>query len=124
MTARTILLVALGGGIGSVFRYLTGVLTSRYFQGHFPLATFITNILGCFLIGLIMGFLVKSQMQDSAMRWFLVTGFCGGYTTFSAFGYENIALLQGQHFITSFGYIALSVIAGLAAVWLGLFIAQ
>jgi CrcB protein len=124
MTARTILLVALGGGIGSVFRYLTGVLTSRYFQGHFPLATFITNILGCFLIGLIMGFLVKSQMQDSAMRWFLVTGFCGGYTTFSAFGYENIALLQGQHFIAGFGYIALSVIAGLAAVWLGLFIAQ
>jgi len=121
---RTILLIGLGGGIGSIFRYLTSVLVARYYPNSFPLATFLTNILGCFLIGIFMGFLAKSQFGSQDLRWLLVTGFCGGYTTFSAFGYENINLMQNGNFTLAFGYIALSVIFGLFAVWLGLFLTR
>lgn len=117
---RTVLIVALGGGIGSALRYLTSVFVSRYFTGHHSLATFLTNVLGCLLIGLLMGYFTKNQLEDSQLKWLLVTGFCGGYTTFSAFGYENISLMQNGQSLTAFLYIASSVVVGLAAVWLGL----
>jgi CrcB protein len=118
---RTFFLIALGGGVGSVFRYLTSIIVQKYYASVFPLATLITNILGCFLIGLIAGFLDKNQMTNSDLKWFLITGFCGGYTTFSAFGYENISLLQNNNSGLAFVYMGLSVITGLFAVWLGLF---
>lgn len=121
---RTILLVGIGGGIGSAFRYLTSVVAGKYFPGSFSLATFLTNFIGCFLIGLLMGYFLKNHMEESPMRWFLVAGFCGGYTTFSAFAYENIALLQAQNYLTAFSYIILSVVVGLAAVWCGLVLSR
>lgn len=121
---RIIFLVAIGGAAGSVLRYLTSVLTQKYVASLFPWATLITNIIGCFVIGILMGWLTKNQLADSNLKWLLVTGFCGGYTTFSAFGYENIALLQGQHSGLAFLYIAASVIVGLLAVWAGLLLAQ
>ena len=121
---RTILLVGIGGGIGSIFRYLTSVFTAKFYSNAWPLATLLTNIIGCFLIGIVMGFLTKTQMASSDLKWLLVTGFCGGYTTFSAFGYENISLMQSGHSLLAFSYIALSVIVGLFAVWLGLFVAR
>jgi CrcB protein len=71
-----------------------------------------------------MGWLAKNQLSDSNLKWFLVTGFCGGYTTFSAFGHENISLLQNGNLLLAFAYIAASIIVGLAAVWLGLFCSQ
>lgn len=117
---RTVLAVALGGAAGSVLRYLTSVITARYFAGSFPLATFLTNVLGCLLIGLLMGYFTKNQLEDSQLKWLLVTGFCGGYTTFSAFAHENVSLLQNGQPLTALGYVAASVIIGLAAVWLGL----
>ena len=114
------LFVAIGGAAGSVLRYLTSVFTNRYFQGHFPLATFISNAVGCLLIGLLMGFFLKNNLAESNLKWLLVTGFCGGYTTFSTFSFENIALMQSQQYGTAFLYITTSVIVGLAAVWCGL----
>lgn len=121
---RTLVLIALGGGIGSIFRYLTSVIVQKYYASIFPLATLITNVLGCFLIGLIVGLLEKNQMTNSDLKWFLITGFCGGYTTFSAFGYENISLMQSNHSGLAFVYIGVSIITGLFAVWLGLFLTK
>lgn len=117
---KTILYIAIGGAIGSVLRFLTSVLISKYWSDSFPLATFIANVIGCFLIGFLLGILTKNQLEDTNLKWFLVTGFCGGYTTFSTFGMENYNLLQNNNSLLAFGYIAASIILGLFAVWLGL----
>ena len=117
-------MIGLGGAIGSIFRYLTSIIVNKYWPNHFPLATFLTNIFGCFLIGLIIGFLAKNNLSDSEWKWFLITGFCGGYTTFSAFGYENIQLLQSNNAAIAFAYIAMSITVGLLAVWFGLFVTK
>ena len=117
---RTLLLIGLGGGIGSMLRYLTSVIIQKYYTSVFPLTTLVVNIIGCLLIGIIIGTLEKNQVTDSSMKWLLVTGFCGGYTTFSTFGYENITLLQNQHSGLAFLYIFTSVAIGLFSVWLGL----
>ncbi len=116
---KTLFLIGLGGGIGSVLRYLTSVVIEKYYATVFPLATLIINIFGCLLIGIIMGVLAKNQVTDSAIKWLLVTGFCGGFTTFSAFGYENIRLLQNGNVFLPFVYISCSIILGLGSVWLG-----
>jgi len=121
---RTLFLVAVGGAAGSVLRYLTSFLVHKFYPNAFPWATLLTNILGCFLIGLFIGQLQKHQMADSPLKWLLVTGFCGGYTTFSAFGYENLSLFQSGHNLQAMLYISASLIMGIGAVWLGLFISQ
>ena len=121
---KTIIYIALGGAIGSVLRYLTTVLVSKYWSTHFPLATFIANSVGCLLIGLFIGILEKNNLTNSHLKWFLITGFCGGYTTFSTFGLENFTLFQNQNSFMAFAYIGASVITGLAAIWLGLFVAK
>lgn len=121
---KTILYIAIGGAIGSVLRYLTTVLVSKFWSNQFPLATFIANVIGCFLIGLFVGILAKNQLTDSNLKWFLVTGFCGGFTTFSAFGMENFNLFQNNNSLLAFGYIALSILLGLFAVWFGLFVSK
>lgn len=117
---RTLIFIALGGSLGSVLRYLSSVIIQKYYTSFFPLATFLVNVIGCLLIGIIMGLFEKNQLTNSNIKWLLVTGFCGGFTTFSAFSFENITLLQNGNFGWAFLYIISSVVLGLGAVWLGL----
>lgn len=115
-----IVLVGLGGGIGSILRFLTSVLTEKHFTNAFPLSTFIVNIVGCFLIGILIGQLGQHIEANPNLKFLFITGFCGGYTTFSAFAIENLVLIQNQHYWTLLMYVGLSVLSGIGAVWLGL----
>ncbi|WP_205503997.1 fluoride efflux transporter CrcB [Rufibacter psychrotolerans] len=121
---KQILLVGLGGGVGSILRFLTSALTAKYYAGAFPLSTFGVNVMGCFLIGLLLGVLGQNMQTNQDLRLLFVTGFCGGYTTFSAFAAENIALWQNNHYWTVMAYTGLSVLTGLLAVGLGLTVAK
>jgi CrcB protein len=123
-TLRTLLLIGLGGGIGSMFRYLTAFFVHKHYAGIFPLATLLINVIGCFIIGLIVGGMERHQLTHPDLKFLFITGFCGGYTTFSAFAYENISLFQSNHSYLAFLYIGLSVFAGLSATWAGMLIVK
>ena len=121
---KTILYIAFGGAIGSVLRLLTSLFVAKFWANHFPLATFLTNVVGCFLIGLFIGFLEKNHLTDSNLKWFLITGFCGGFTTFSSFALENYNLLQNNHQITAYIYMASSIILTISAVGFGSYLSK
>lgn len=124
MMIRTILLVGLGGFLGSVCRYLTTALFTRLLPGVFPYGTFTANIVGCLLIGLVYSFSERLGWLTPEWRFFLATGFCGGYTTFSSFAYENIRMLQEDRYLTFAIYSISSFAIGLFAVWIGITIAR
>ncbi|MDR3226589.1 MAG: fluoride efflux transporter CrcB [Prevotellaceae bacterium] len=114
-----IILIGVGGGIGSIFRYLTSLFITKHFQSDFPIATFVVNFIGCLIIGFLLGFFAQQQIENHNLKFLFITGFCGGYTTFSTFAAENINLFQSESYITAFVYIFLSVFVCIAAVWLG-----
>jgi len=117
---RSIILVGIGGGIGSIIRYLTAVYVQKNFTTLFPWATFVANITGCLIIGLLLGLSEKYNLIGSDMKFLFITGFCGGYTTFSTFMADNVTLIENGQMPIAFLNIALSILAGLAATWLGL----
>jgi CrcB protein len=117
---KTILLIGLGGGIGSIMRYLTSMLVAKQVSSVFPWATFVVNIIGCLVAGIILGVLERQQVLNSDLKFLLITGFCGGYTTFSAFSVENIQLLQSGHSLIALLYISISILLGVMAVWVGM----
>ena len=119
---KAIILVGIGGGTGSILRFLTSHLVTKLFDKPFPFPTFIVNMLGCFAMGLIVGIIERHLPIGNDLRNLLLIGFCGGYTTFSAFAFENNALLQSHHYFTLVSYILLSVILGIALLWMGLYI--
>jgi CrcB protein len=116
---RNILLVGIGGFIGSVSRYLTG-LAFIELTHPFPYGTFIINILGSFLIGLVYGAADRSGYLNNWWVLFLATGFCGGFTTFSTFANENLRLLQGGEYFFFALYTILSITLGILAVFGGM----
>lgn len=89
-----VLLIGLGGGLGSIARYLTAVAAARCLGLEFPYGTLIVNVVGAFLIGLVQELALDSLLVPESMRLFLVTGVMGGFTTYSAFSYETVRLVQ------------------------------
>lgn len=115
---KNVLLVGLGGGIGSMLRYLCQKWFSENHPQPFPWGTFLVNLAGCFLAGLIYSAFEKSSVSLET-RLFLVTGFCGGFTTFSSFAHENMNLLRNGEVTIFFIYTIASVALGIVGVFGG-----
>jgi CrcB protein len=121
---RSIFLVGIGGFAGSVLRYLVSRAFAGWLGSPFPLATFAVNMLGCFAMGILFGLSERTGVLSPEWRALLMTGFCGGFTTFSAFSVENVALLQSGHFREALLYTGLSVVLGIAATYAGIVIVR
>jgi len=118
---KGILIVALGGAIGSVARFkLSGYILHHTIDWRFPAATFVVNVAGCLVAGILAGLAEKHHVLSADTRLFLFTGVLGGFTTFSAFGLETMFLLKRGEVLVAGANVVLSVVAGLAALWLGL----
>ena len=118
---KQILIVALSGAIGSMLRYKLGGFALHHSQSwNFPVSTFSTNVVGCFAIGILAALVEHHDLFSPSMRLLLFTGLLGGFTTFSAFGYESVFLLRRGLLSVAASYVALSVACGLAAVFLGI----
>ena len=115
-----IILVGIGGFIGSVFRFLLSGFVHRLVPlSEFPFGTFAVNVVGCLLIGLLNGLAETRQVIGPELRLFLMIGILGGFTTFSTFGYETLSLIRGAEVFRAMGNVFLHVLFGLVAVWLG-----
>lgn len=115
MSWKNLFLVGFGGAIGSITRYVTGIFIKHE---SFPFATLTVNIIGSFLIGLAMAFAAKQQ-DHGTWRLLLATGFCGGFTTFSALSWETMQMFYQHRFGTALVYIGVSFLAGFIAVAAG-----
>jgi CrcB protein len=116
--------VMLGAALGGAARYTVASMITARLASRFPWGTFVVNMTGCFLIGLISTFLIERVASPLTWGLFLVTGILGGYTTFSAFGWETVQLSrQGEHILALANLVG-SAVAGYAAVWLGVILAR
>ncbi len=120
---KQVLLVFLGGGIGSALRFLISKSFNPLFKNFF-LGTYISNIIGCLIIGLLLGLFAKGKVLSENQMILLVTGFCGGFTTFSTFAYEKYSLLKSGELLYFSIYLSTSLIAGILAVSLGIWVSR
>ena len=118
---KSFLLVFLGGGLGSGLRYLVTITMNQYSK-VFLFGTFTVNMLGCLLIGLILGYAQKENTLTSNQTLLLATGFCGGFTTFSAFANENLELIKNGELFNFSVYTIGSVLIGILAVFIGFYL--
>jgi CrcB protein len=116
---QNLVLIAVGGGLGSVARYIAATLVHSAIPGFKPSGTLAVNLIGCLLIGLIMQIMNRSETVGTPAYFLLVTGILGGFTTFSAFGYETLTLWQGKQSGWMLVNIGGNLIGGLLAVFVG-----
>lgn len=113
---KSLLLVGLGGAAGSILRFLLQRIAN---VPQFPYGTLLINIAGCFLIGLLWGFIQRANNNNEGLRLLAMTGFCGGFTTFSAFTYEGLQMVESQKWFLFCLYLSASMIGGLLATFTG-----
>lgn len=116
---KYLLIIGSGGFLGTIARFGLQWIITRHTTLTFPLGTFLVNITGCFLIGILWGLTDKPHHLSKPWRFFLATGFCGGFTTFSSFSLENMTLLRQGEYFNFFLYAFSSVLLGLLAVYAG-----
>ncbi len=113
---KNFILIGVGGALGSMLRYLFSLLIQHK---QLPWATLLVNIIGSFIIGIVVAESLKNEIFANNWRLFLATGICGGFTTFSAFSLENLQLLQNGKYFLFIVYIFASIVLGIFATWLG-----
>jgi CrcB protein len=118
------LAVGVGGFVGSIARFWLATYIGQRMGTRFPYGTFIVNISGCFLIGMVMTILNEKTQLSSTYRYLIPIGFIGGYTTFSAFEYETLRAIQDGQFAVGLLNVALSVLVGFLMVWTGAMVAK
>lgn len=114
------LMVGVGGGLGSILRFWLGSYIGSRMGSRFPYGTFVVNITGSFLIGLVFAFLTARTQWSPNWRYLIPIGFIGGYTTFSSFEFETLRTIQDGQIVMGLLYVAASVVVGFAAVWGGM----
>lgn len=117
---KNFLIVGLGGAVGSMLRYAVQKIFQVQTAATFPTGTLFVNIAGCFLIGILWGMVSRSLTWNEEMKLLLMTGFCGGFTTFSAFTLEGIGLLKENRTLLFVIYLTASVVGGLLATFIGI----
>ncbi|TDU42696.1 camphor resistance protein CrcB [Gelidibacter sediminis] len=120
---KQLVLVFIGGGIGSILRYIIGKYLNSASTG-IPYGTFAANILGSLFIGIILGLAMKNNNLSENQILFLATGFCGGFTTFSTFAYENHVFLKSGDFMSFAIYTIASFVIGFLAVFGGMYLVK
>ena len=121
---KELIYVFIGGGLGSLVRFLLGKWVNAFHNSTSPFGTFTINIIAWFVLGFIIGLADHKQLLSPATRLFWAVGFCGGFSTFSAFTSESLSLIQQGQNSTMLLYVLLSVIVCLTATFGGLFIAE
>lgn len=124
MTFTNILLVGFGGFLGSIARYVSSVSIDQKLNSTFPYGTCTVNLLGAFLLGLIYGWASQSSNDATNTKLLLITGFCGGFTTFSAFAFENFNLITARMTSLALIYSLSTLVLGVILVWIGICITR
>ena len=118
---KQLVLVGLGGAVGAILRWkLSGLVLHHTVAWKFPLGTFLVNTVGCVVAGVLAGLVMKLDHFSPDTRLFLFTGLLGGFTTFSAFGVETVYLLRRADYAVAFAYVVVSVVGGIAGLWLAM----
>ncbi len=114
---KNLLIVALGGGIGSALRYFIQESLHKRIEGFAPYGTFVVNVIGCLLIGLLIGLAEREKLGTPQVNLLLISGFCGGFTTFSTFAHQGNSLLSDKP-LQAIIYLSLSVVVGMSLAYI------